>query len=257
MVALGSNHAAASTALQAALLAVGLWATAAWLFGIPTSESHALLAGLTGSAFALHGGFQGVNPSAWARILLGLFLSTLCGWIAGRTFASHSANLTFSPHAIKRGQLLCSFSSAFLHGAQDGQKFIAVLLLLRALSTGGHVHQFFVPFPLALLCAGVMALGVLCGGQRIINTVGGGLSHLRPIQGLAADLAGVFCLLLASVAGLPVSTTHTRVSSILGAGSLSGAKGHKGKSLRIFLVWLITFPGCGFLSFFLASLMLP
>jgi len=257
MVDLGPDPASALIALQAALLAVVSWAAAAWFFGIPTSESHALLAGLTGAALALHGGLQGVNPAAWVRVLIGLFLSTLCGWATGRRFSARSKSWSLSHRTVQRGQLLCSFASAFLHGAQDGQKFIAIFLLLRSLSSNKHTHLFYIPLPLAALCAVVMALGVLCGGRRIIDAVASGSSRLQPVQGLAADLAGVLCLTLASLAGLPVSTTHTRISSVLGAASLVSGRQNRRTALRIFLVWLITFPGCGLLAFALTSLMLP
>ena len=140
---------------------------------------------------------------------------------------------------------------AFLHGAQDGQKFLAILLLLRSLEGGNPICVFRVPLSLALLCAGVMALGVLCGGRRIIDTVADGMAGLRPVQTLAADSVSALCLLAATLLGLPVSTTHTRISALLGANS---AGTHR-LFARILLVWLLTFPFCGALAFLLTRLM--
>jgi len=256
MVNLGSNPAAALCALQAALLAVICWATAAWYFGIPTSESHAILAGLTGAALALHGSFAGVSGTAWGKVLLGLFLSTLCGSLAGRQAARKVAKSSLSPKAVRQGQICCAGAMAFLHGAQDGQKFLAILLLLRALEAGHPAHTFRVSLPLAALCAAVMALGVLCGGRRIIDTVSQGMRGLRPVQGLAADTVAAACLLAASVLGLPVSTTHTKISALLGAGSTLSDGGNHGLFLRILSVWLVTFPACGVLAFLFTRLIL-
>ena len=256
MVDLGSNPPAALRSLQASLLAVICWATAAWYFGIPTSESHALLAGLTGAALALHGSFAGVNGTAWGKVLFGLCLSTLCGSLAGRWAARKTVNCHLSPKTVHRGQICCAGATAFLHGAQDGQKFLAILLLLRTLEAGHPAHTFRVSLPLAALCAAVMSLGVLCGGRRIIDTVSGDMAGLRPAQGLAADAAGAACLLAASVLGFPVSTTHTRISALLGAGSTLSARKHHGLFLRILSVWLVTFPACGALAFLLTRLML-
>lgn len=253
MVDLGRDPSSALIALQAALLAVICWATAAWYFGIPTSESHALLAGLTGSAFALHGNFSGVSAAAWGKILFGLIFSTLLGALFGRQAARWVSTLTPPPQAVRRGQICCAGTMAFLHGAQDGQKFLAILLLLRSLAEGQTAHMFRVSLPLAALCAGIMSLGVLCGGRRIIDTVTVGMAGLRPVQSLAADSAGAICLLAASLLGLPVSTTHTKVSALLGASTL---KRQQISFLPILGGWLLTFPGCGLLAFLLTRLML-
>ena len=144
---------------------------------------------------------------------------------------------------------------AFLHGAQDGQKFLGVFLLGAALAQGGGVSQTFsVPGWLMLLCAAVMALGTAMGGRRIIETVGRDMVILAPREGLAADLGGGLCLLLCTLAGLPVSTTHAKTAAILGAGSAGGGTVNHRVAARIALTWLFTFPGCGLLGFLLASL---
>lgn len=128
---------------------------------------------------------------------------------------------------------------AFLHGAQDGQKFLGVFLLGAALAQGGGVGQTFsVPGWLMLLCAAVMALGTAMGGRRIIETVGRDMVILAPREGLAADLGGGLCLLLCTLAGLPVSTTHAKTAAILG-GRAPPAGG------RSTTVWLPASPSPG------------
>ena len=115
-------------------------------------------------------------------------------------------------------------------------------------------QTFSVPGWLMLLCAAVMALGTAMGGRRIIETVGRDMVILAPQEGLAADLGGGLCLLLCTLAGLPVSTTHAKTAAILGAGSAGGGTVNRRVAARIALTWLFTFPGCGLLGFLLASL---
>ena len=100
---------------------------------------------------------------------------------------------------------------AFMHGAQDGQKFMAIFLLGAAFS-GGHsdISNFTVPVWLMVLCSAVMGLGTSIGGYRIIKSVGMDMVKLKPYQGFSADLAATLCLLFSSLAGIPVSTTHTK-----------------------------------------------
>lgn len=140
---------------------------------------------------------------------------------------------------------------AFLHGAQDGQKFLGVFLLAASLA-GGHTAGFAPEPGLTLLCAAVMALGTALGGRRIVDTVGRDMVRLGPAEGLAADLGGGLCLLFCTLAGLPVSTTHAKTAAILGAGAGGGV--NRAVAGRIVRTWLWTFPGCGLLGFLLASL---
>ena len=149
LVAFGDPRSAAA-ALNAALLSIVLWAVAAWRFGLPTSESHALLAGLSGGALAL--GSASLNAGAWIKALAGLGLSLPAGVLAGRLIRGTLAGRIRRP---ARGQRWAAALTALLHGAQDGQKFLALLLLAQGLEGGGFPSRL----GLALLTAGVMALG--------------------------------------------------------------------------------------------------
>lgn len=247
----GKDSAAALTALEASFLAIILWAVLAWRFGLPTSESHALLAGLSGACTALFGDFSRVSPAAWIKVLAGLALSTLCGALAGKFTGRLLSRLRLRPVPVRRGQLLGAALTAFFHGAQDGQKFIALFLLCRALARGESGNTFSVSLPVCALCAACMAAGTALGGRRIINTVTRDLTGLTPNAALAADLASGACLLAASVFGLPVSTTHTKLSALWGAGKGRGPTG-----TGIVLAWLATFPVCFALAWALTSLMI-
>ena len=167
----GQNTQAARSALCAGLCAVVLWSTAAWRFGIPTSESHGLAAAVTGAALALPGGTVHVGP--WGKILLGLVLSVGLGWFLGRLCTLLLNILRPSPALCRRGQVGGAAAMAFLHGAQDGQKCLGILLLGLSLAGEGPTGETFaVPAGLALMCAGVMAAGTALGGRKIIDTVG-------------------------------------------------------------------------------------
>ena len=160
MVDFGGDAHEALVALCAAMVAIVTWATAAWKFGIPTSESHALIAGLSGAAIALHNGMSGINGGEWLKVVYGLVLSTLLGFVLGFIVAKLVA-LLFR-HAERRrankgfraAQIGGAAAMAFMHGAQDGQKFIGVFLLGMALSSGqAEMGTVEIPIWLMALCA--------------------------------------------------------------------------------------------------------
>ncbi len=241
---------AALTALCAAMLSILIWAVLAWRFGLPTSESHGLIAGLSGAALAL-GGQVGMDGGAWARVLLGLALSLAAGALAGRWAERWLAGVECD---AARWQRFAAGGMAFLHGAQDGQKFMALLLMAEGIGQADGMSAL----PLALLCAGVMALGTALGGRPIVEKVGSELTPLTPKGGLAADLGAGACLLACSLLGLPVSTTHTKVAAVCGVGWGKGGSGVELRpALEIAGAWALTFPVCAALSFLLTRLMLP
>lgn len=248
---------AASLALCAAMAAVVLWAAAAWRWGIPTSESHALVAGLSGAAVALEGSLSCIHWQRWGAVLLGLVLSTALGFGAGRWAERLTRGWECSPRTFRRLQIPGAAGSAFLHGAQDGQKFLGVFLLGTAL-TQGRQEGAAIPIPLWLvtLCAFFMALGTGMGGKRIIDTVGRDMVALGVREGFSADLAGILCLLAATLLGLPVSTTHTRTAALLGVGSAGGRPVRWPVVRSIGVAWLCTFPGCMGLGYGLTRLAL-
>ena len=229
-------------ALCAAMLAVVLWAAAAWRFGLPTSESHALLAGLAGAALAL-GGTAKLNGKAWGLALGGMLLSLPAGFLAGRL----CRRLTKKVSAPAKWQRWAAAVMALLHGAQDGQKFMALLLMAEALSGRPSAS---VP-AMVLTAASVMSVGTLLGGRPIVEKVGSELAVLSPADGLAADLGAGGILALCSLLGLPVSTTHAKVSAVCGAGRIASLR----PAAQMAGAWLLTFPCCGILAFFFTVLM--
>lgn len=262
MVDFGGDPYNALVALCAALFAIVLWATAAWWFGIPTSESHALIAGISGAAIALQGGIKGINPDEWIKILYGLILSTVMGFGLGfivvktieQIFKGFDRRKTFG--FFKNAQIVGGAGMAFMHGAQDGQKFMGVFMLSAFLAQGqASVTEFVIPVWLIFLCSAVMALGTSIGGYRIIKAVGMDMVKLSTYQGFSADLAAVISLFTASVFGLPVSTTHTKTTAIMGVGAAKRISSvNWGIVGEMVLAWILTFPGCGLIGFLMALL---
>ena len=252
----GPDRAAALSALCAALCAIVLWAVLAWRFGVPTSESHALVAGLTGAALALPGGLDNIRAGAWGRVLLGLVLSVALGWWVGGLCRRLLERLHPSLPLCRRGQLAGAGAMAFLHGAQDGQKFIGVLFLGMAFCGGQEsVTGMVIPAWLMLMCSTVMGLGTSVGGEKIIKSVGMDMVRLEKYQGFAADLAAAACLLLSSLFGIPVSTTHTKTSAIMGVGAVKRLSAiNFGVVKDMMLTWVFTFPGCGLISCVMAKI---
>lgn len=262
MVNFGDNSQHALIGLCAAMAAIVIWATAAWYFGIPTSESHALIAGLSGAAIAINNGLDGISGAEWLKVLYGLVLSTILGFGLGfltakvTTFLCRNRNRMKSEKFFSGAQVAGGAAMAFMHGAQDGQKFMAVFLLGHALTNGGlGTNEFIVPIWLMILCSVVMGLGTSIGGYRIIKSVGMDMVKLKPYQGFAADLSATLCLLLSSLTGIPVSTTHTKTTSIMGVGAAKRLKNvNWGVVKELVLTWVCTFPGCGLLGFGMAKL---
>jgi PiT family inorganic phosphate transporter len=258
MVDFGTDIRASSIALSGALASIVVWATAAWYFGIPTSESHALIAGLTGAAVAYYNSFQGVNGAEWVKVIFGLLLSTVggfgLGWGITRLIEAifRYQDRRKTNKFFKNAQIGGAAAMAFMHGAQDGQKFIGVFLIGMALAKGQNVTGAMdIPIGLMLFCSAIMALGTSIGGYRIIKAVGMDMVKLETYQGFSADVAASLALLVASLwNGLPVSTTHTKTTAIMGVGASKRISAVNWSVVKeMVLAWVLTFPGCGLLGY--------
>lgn len=263
MVDFGNNSGNALIALCAAMSAIVIWATAAWYFGIPTSESHALIAGISGAAVAVNNSFDGIKGTEWIKVLYGIVLSTLLGFLLGfisskiTVFIFRNKNRLKSEKFFSGAQITGGAAMAFMHGAQDGQKFMAIFLLGAALVKGESTGSFegTPPFWLMILVSLIMGLGTSIGGYRIIKSVGMDMVKLKPYQGFAADFAATLCLLLSSLTGIPVSTTHTKTTSIMGVGAARRMSNvNWGVVKELVFTWIFTFPGCGLLGYIMAKL---
>ena len=262
MVDFGGNTQEALIALCAALFSIVVYSVGASRLGIPTSESHSLIAGLTGSAIAIHNGISGVNMSEWIKVLYGLVLSLALGFLAGWVICKlvmlvcAGMNRSKTNTFFRGAQIFAAAAMSFMHGAQDGQKFIGVLFLGVAFCNGqSSVTGVVIPLWLMLLCSTVMGLGTSVGGEKIIKSVGMDMVKLEKYQGFSSDMAAAFCLLLSSLFGIPVSTTHTKTSAIMGVGAAKRLSAiNFGVVREMMLTWVFTFPGCGLISFIMAKI---
>jgi PiT family inorganic phosphate transporter len=247
------------TTVGGAMISIIIWSTLAAQFGIPTSESHALVAGLAGAGLATAGP-NVLLWEGWRKVLLGLGFSTFLGGFGGLLLmtAVYWLFRRAAPAKVKgKFRLLQVSSSAFMafaHGSNDGQKFMGVFTL--ALVLGGVLPEFRIPLWVIFLCASVMAMGTLTGGWRIIKTMGMKLTKLETHQGFAAEVAAASVIEVATRFGIPLSTTHTITCAIVGVGATRGGSAvNWGMTQRIVLAWILTFPACGLISWLVVRLL--
>jgi len=244
--------------IAAAVLAVAAWGAVATMIGIPISISHGLVSGLAGAALVVAGS-EALIWSGWQKIFVGLGFSTLLGfslafiimtilyWILRRVSPSTVRSI------FGKLQVFSAAFMAFSHGSNDGQKFMGIFAL--ALVLGGVMPEFHVPLWIILLCGVVMGTGTAVGGWRVIKTMGCRLTKLEPVHGFAAETAAATAIQLASFIGIPLSTTHTISTAIMGVGATKRLSAVRwGVAGNIVAAWLITFPVCGALGALFALL---
>ena len=230
-----------------------LWNLLTWLFGIPSSSSHALFGGLVGAGLAALG-IAGVNWSglsqkilipAVASPLIACIVATCGTWLVFRITRRMVADRR--DHGFRRGQIATASLVALAHGTNDAQKTMGVIAL--ALMTTGHltgnVKEDGLPIWVIASCAFAIGLGTYLGGWRVIRTLGKGLVEIEARQGLSADSSSVAIILTSSVAGMALSTTHVATGSILGSGVGKGADVRWSVAGRMVVAWLITLPMAG------------
>jgi PiT family inorganic phosphate transporter len=246
--------------VAAAMVSIVLWSTLAWYYGLPTSESHALIAGLSGAGLAT-AGWGVLLWEGWGKVLVGLLFSTFLGFGGGflLTVGIFRAFGRARPGIVRRVfgrlQVLSAAFMAFSHGSNDGQKFIGAFTL--ALVLGGVLPEFRVPLWVILLCAATMGIGTAVGGWRIVKTMGLRLTKLEPVHGFAAETGAATAIELASRLGIPLSTTHTINTAIMGVGSTRRLSAVRwGVGGEIVTAWILTFPVCGLLAWGVATIAL-
>jgi PiT family inorganic phosphate transporter len=244
----------------AAMVGIIFWSTAAWYFGMPTSESHALIAGLTGAGLATAGP-QSLVAAGWTKVLIGLLFSSFLGFFGGLILMAllYRGLARSRPGAVRRTfgrlQIFSAAFMAFSHGSNDGQKFIGVFTL--SLLLGGIIPEFKVPLWVIAVCALTMGVGTAVGGWRIVKTMGLRLTKLEPVHGFAAETSAAMTIEIATRLGIPLSTTHTINTSIIGVGATRRLSAVRwGVTLEIVTAWILTFPICGAVGWLTTKLFL-
>ena len=238
------------TALCVGMISAIVFSTTAMLFGIPTSESHGLISGITGAAIAI-GGIQSVNIGQWENVVLGLLWSVIGTIILSKIVSLCIKTLVSKVNVknIKRLQILSCCGMSFAHGAQDGLKFIGLMCIYTNIVTGNSILENEII--IMLICALTMGLGVLIGGKRIVTTVGEKMIKLENREAFCSDVSTILTLVMASFLGMPVSTTHVKTIAVA---SVSNKKLDIRKFREIALTWVMTFPICGILAFVIMKL---
>jgi PiT family inorganic phosphate transporter len=240
-------------AIIATMLSIIAWGSIAAAVGIPVSKSHALLAGLAGAGLA-GAGWEALQWSGWVKVGYGLICSLglgFCGaFLIGKLIIALSASARPTPAKLSydRLQLLSAAFMAYNHGLNDGQKFMGVFAL--TMLAGGATDVFEIPFWIILVCALTMGIGTSFGGWRIIKTVGMKMARITSWQGFAAQTSASVTIFGASHFGIPLSTTHTITTAIVGASAAVRTYDVRwGVLRRIVLAWAVTFPFCALLAF--------
>jgi PiT family inorganic phosphate transporter len=244
---------AVSQVMVASALAGAItWNLFTLLLGLPTSSSHALIGGLVGAAMT-EGGMAVVKFSGLRAVLEAMILSPLLGFLMGLLLMVLIVNLFFrTPRTVasrlfSRLQLVSAGFMAFSHGANDAQKAMGIITL--ALVSAGKIPTAEVPYWVIVACALAMGLGTAVGGWKIVRTLGVRILKLEPVHGFAAETGAAAVLLATAHIGLPVSTTHTITSSVMGVGVVKRLSAVRwGVTARILYAWVFTLPGAALLG---------
>jgi inorganic phosphate transporter, PiT family len=235
------------TVVGAALVGAIVWNLIVWRLGLPSSSTHALIGGLIGAMLVAHGPAFVQGKGIVAKVVVPGLVSPLIGLVVGflvmltlywlfRAWAPARLNRTF-----RGAQVLSAAFVSFSHGANDAQKTMGIITL--SLVAGGFQDKFAVPPWVIVASALAIALGTYSGGWRIIRTVGQRIYRLQPISGFAAQTAAATILLVASLKGLPVSTTHVLNSAVMGVGSTRRVSAVRwGVAGNIVIAWVLTIP---------------
>ena len=230
-----------------ALVGAMFWNVVTWLKGVPSSSSHALVGGIIGAGVA-HAGLTGVQWTGLNKTLIAIVLSPTLGlmltmlimlvtsWLGVR------AHATGAERTFRALHLVSSATYSLGHGLNDAQKTMGIIAVL-LYSTGYLNGEFHVPHWVAISCYIAIGLGTLCGGWRIIETMGSRITKLSQHQGFSASTGGSVMLITASYYGIPVSTTHTITGCVIGAGAARRASAVRwGVAQSVVLAWVITIP---------------
>jgi PiT family inorganic phosphate transporter len=229
-----------------------IWDLITWYYGLPTSSSHALIGGYAGAAVA-KAGFAAIIPAGWTKTIIFIFLSPLIGLVAGlMLMTSIFWIFRWTPPSrvdrwFRRLQLVSAAFFSLNHGANDAQKTMGIIAGI--LFAAGYIDKFDIPFWVILAAHTAIGLGTLAGGWRIIHTMGSKITKLQPVGGFAAETGAAIALLIATLTGVPVSTTHAITGAIVGVGATRRLSAVRwGVAGQIVWAWVLTIPAAFFIA---------
>jgi inorganic phosphate transporter, PiT family len=239
--------------ILAALGGAIIWNIATWYYGLPSSSSHALIGGLIGAGIAK----AGTSTLVWSGIIKTtafIVLSPTIGLVLGYFFMvlslnlNRNSNMARSDKLYRKLQLVSSAIYSTGHGMNDAQKTMGIIAMV-LYSKGLLGDTFSIPFWIVIACYSVIALGTMFGGWRIVKTMGTKITKLRPIGGFSAEAAAACSIIGASIAGIPVSTTHTITGAIVGVGATTRLTAVRwGVAGNIIWAWTLTIPVAALIS---------
>lgn len=224
-----------------------IWNITTWYYGLPSSSSHALIGGLIGAAVTK----AGISTLVWTGIIkttIFIVVSPAIGMALGFTFMvlamnlSHKSNIAKTDKLFRKLQLFSAAVYSLGHGMNDAQKTMGIIAM--ALFSRGLLGEtFYIPVWVIIACYTMISLGTMFGGWRIVKTMGTRITKLQPIGGFSAETAAACSIIGATIAGIPVSTTHTITGAIVGVGSTRGLSAVRwGVAGNIIWAWLLTIP---------------
>jgi PiT family inorganic phosphate transporter len=230
------------------------WDLITWYYGLPTSSSHALLGGYAGAGMAkvalergISRSFEAVNPEAWIPTLIFIVLAPVLGLLlayilmTGIYWAFRNSSPKRMDVYFRKLQLVSAAIFSYAHGTNDAQKTMGIIT--GVLFSAGYLTVLNVPIWVIFAAHTAIALGTLSGGWRIVRTMGGRLTKLKPRGGFAAETSAAISILFSSELGMPVSTTHVIAGSIAGVGSIQRLKAVRwGLATTIVWAWVLTIP---------------
>jgi PiT family inorganic phosphate transporter len=229
------------------LVGACVWNIITWYLGLPTSSSHALIGGMIGAALVKVGP-KALILSGITKTLAFIVVSPTIGLLLGALYGTatywlfrNSAPMRVD-HIFRKGQLLSAAFYSLGHGGNDAQKTMGIIASL-LFSAGLLGKTFYIPFRVVIACHAAIALGTTFGGWRIVKTMGQKVAKLKPVHGFCAELGAATTLIMSSMLGIPVSTTHTITGSIMGVGSLRRLSAVRwGVARKILWAWVLTVP---------------
>ena len=241
------------------------WDLITWYFGLPTSSSHALIGGYAGAAIA-KAGFSAIIPAGWTKTLIFIVVSPLIGLTAGLLLmvAIYWIFRRSTPASVdgwfRKLQLLSAALFSLNHGANDAQKTMGIIAgvlftvpAYRYMVTD-EAGTLMIPFWVVLSAHAAIGLGTLSGGWRIIHTMGSRITKLQPVHGFAAETGAAAAVFLATMFGIPVSTTHAITGAIVGVGATRRLSAVRwGVAGRIVWAWVLTIPAAAALGMAMQS----
>ena len=236
-----------------ALVGAIVWDLITWIFGLPSSSSHALVGGVLGAGIG-GAGMQAVILGGLEKVVIGIIVSPIVGLITAFLLATVIITIFAKRRPVTvnsvfgKLQLVSSTYFSLTHGANDGQKTMGIIALI--LLTEGLITSFEIPFYVILIAALAISLGTFFGGWRIVKTMAVKITQLKPYQGFAAETGGASILAVLAWFGIPASTTHAISGAIMGAGAVKRVSAVRwGIGKRIVWAWVITIPASAAIAY--------